>query len=166
MGRVGVTREAVQQGRGALEAKRRAASQGTPVRSQHTRSRRSDGERGLEAIGVNPTVTLVANCLGAAAIPGNSTPRTPRFGLLENSPPVSTVVSPGAISAQSRGSRLSMSSSNRPYGLTWSQISGVSAAWRQRRIVARRELSLPMRLRQHRLDHQRVDVDHAVLDQM
>jgi len=39
-----------------------------------------------------------------------------------------TVVSPGAISAQSRRSRLSMSRSNRPYGLTCSQIRGVSAA--------------------------------------
>ena len=38
--------------------------------------------------------------------------------------------------------------------------------WCQRRIVARREPFLPMRSRLHRLDHERVDADHAVLDQM
>ena len=62
---------------------------------------------------------------------------------------------------QSSGIRAFMSSSKRPYGFTCSQISGVSA--RRSRGV---ELSLPVRLRQHLLEHERVDVDHAVLEQV
>jgi integrase len=61
----------------------------------------------------------------------------------------------------SKASLAFISRSNRPYGLTCSHIT-----WRQGGVVTRRQPSLPVLLRQHLLDHQRVDVDHAVLDQV
>ena len=62
---------------------------------------------------------------------------------------------------QSSGIRAFMSSSKRPYG-----IHVFPDQRRQRAQVAGRQASCPVRLRQHLLEHERVDVDHAVLEQV
>jgi hypothetical protein len=38
--------------------------------------------------------------------------------------------------------------------------------WGQRSVIAKCKLAQSMRLCQHFLDHQRVDIDHAVLNQV